>query len=203
MRGLCLIGVSAAGGGQKRIAVAAAAAAGRHVLTLLQGVKAAALHVGRDVGAAVLAGVVIATKASASIAEAGAAVIFKNCFILFFPFWFKSERSGWDAGSVSAIDTRRKQRISRFLPWPLPAIEMHRVVGRLKYDHHSNWRHDSHADDLPCLNRPQRGSATRRAYASSDKLRVILPHQVVLPTPLKGRIARTRWPDPVGVRDAG
>ncbi len=203
MRGLCLIGVSAAGGGQKRIAVAAAAAAGRHVLTLLQGVKAAALHVGRDVGAAVLAGVVIATKASASIAEAGAAVIFKNCFILFFPFWFKSERSGWDAGSVSAIDTRRKQRISRFLPWPLPAIEMHRVVGRLKYDHHSNWRHDSHADDLPCLNRPQRGSATRRAYTSSDKLRVILPHQVVLPTPLKGRIARTRWPDPVGVRDAG
>src|SRR5882757_7469460 len=203
MRGLCLIGVSAAGGGRKRIAVAAAAAAERHVLTLLQGVKAAALHVGRGVGAPVLAGVVIATKASASIAEAGAAVIFKNCFILFFPFWFKSERSGWDAGSVSAIDTRRKQRISRFLPWPLPAIEMHRVVGRLKYDHHSNWRHDSHADDLPCLNRPQRGSATRRAYTSSDKLRVILPHQVVLPTPLKGRIARTRWPDPVGVRDAG
>ncbi len=203
MRGLCLIGVSAAGGGQKRIAVAAAAAAGRHVLTLLQGVKAAALHVGRDVGAAVLAGVVIATKASASIAEAGAAAIFKNCFILFFPFWFKSERSGWDAGSISAIDTRRKQRISRFLPWPLPAIEMHRVAGRLKYDHHSNWRRDSHADDLPCLNRPQRGSATRRAYTSSDKLRVILPHQVVLPTPLKGRIARTRWPDPVGVRDAG
>jgi hypothetical protein len=203
MRRLCLIGVSAAGGGRKRIAVAAAAAAERHVLTLLQGVKAAALHVGRGVGAPVLAGVVIATKASASIAEAGAAVIFKNCFILFFPFWFKSERSGWDAGSVSAIDTRRKQRISRFLPWPLPAIEMHRVVGRLKYDHHSNWRHDSHADDLPCLNRPQRGSATRRAYASSDKLRVILPHQVVLPTPLKGRIARTRWPDPVGVRDAG
>jgi hypothetical protein len=80
---------------------------------------------------------------------------------------------------------------------------MHRVAGRLKYDHHSNWRHDSHADDLPCLNRPQRGSATRRAYTSSDKLRVILPHQVVLPTPLKGRIARTRWPDPVGVRDAG
>jgi hypothetical protein len=116
MRGLCLIGVSAAGGGQKRIAVAAAAAAGRHVLTLLQGVKAAALHVGRDVGAAVLAGVVMATKASASIAEAGAAAIFKNCFILFFPFWFKSERSGWDAGSISAIDTRRKQRISPLAP---------------------------------------------------------------------------------------
>ena len=35
-----------AGDGQKRIAVAAAAAAGRHVLTLLQGVKAAALHMG-------------------------------------------------------------------------------------------------------------------------------------------------------------
>ena len=56
MRGLCLISVSAAGDGQKRIAVATAAAAGRHVLTLLQGVKAAALHMGRDVGAAVLTG---------------------------------------------------------------------------------------------------------------------------------------------------
>jgi len=79
---------------------------------------------GRDVGAAVLAGVVIATKASASIAEAGAAAIFKNCFILFFPFWFKSERSGWDAGSVSAIDTTKKEG---FLPWPQLRIEMHRV----------------------------------------------------------------------------
>ena len=56
MRWLCLIGVSVGGGGQKRIAVAAATAAGGHVLTLLQGVKAAALHMGRDVGAAVLTG---------------------------------------------------------------------------------------------------------------------------------------------------
>jgi hypothetical protein len=63
-----------------------------------------------------LAGVVIATNANASIAEAGAAAIFKNGFILFFLFWFKSERPRWDAGSVSATDARRKQRLSPLAP---------------------------------------------------------------------------------------
>src|SRR5882757_8225021 len=199
MRELCSIGVSAAGGGQKRIAVAAIAAAGGHVLTSLQGVKAAALHMGPDVGAAVLTGArrcCHRDKASASIAE----VIFKNCFILFFPL---VQVRKTEVGCRERQRHRHDKEREGFLPWPLPRIEMHRVADILKYDHHSNWRHDSHADDPPCSNRPQRGSATRRAYTSSDKLRVILPHQVVLPTPLKGRIARTRWPDPVGVRDAG
>ena len=70
---------------------------------------------------------------------------------------------------------------------------MHRVAGILKYGHHSNWRHVSHADDLPCLNRPQRGSAARGANTSSDKLRVILPHRVVLPAPALR--AASRGPD--------
>ena len=63
-----------------------------------------------------LAGVVIATNASASIAEAGVAAIFKNGFILFFLFWFKSGRARWDAGSVSATDARKKQRLSPLAP---------------------------------------------------------------------------------------
>src|SRR6266576_5311964 len=148
MRGLCLIGVSAAGGGQKRIAVAAAAAAGGHVLTLLQGVKAAALHMGRDVGAAVLTGARRGChhdKASACIAE----VIFKNCFILFFPFGSSPKDRG-GMPEASAPSTQQKNA-KDFSPGPLPRIEMYRVADILKYDHHSNWRHDSHADDPPCL----------------------------------------------------
>src|SRR6266481_4266435 len=115
MRGLCLIGVSAAGGGQKRIAVGGAAAAGGHVPTLLQDVKAAALHLGCDVGAAVLTGArrcCHRDKASASLAE----VIFKNCFILFFPFGPSPKDRGGMPGASAPSTQQRKQRISPLAP---------------------------------------------------------------------------------------
>src|SRR5712691_1498870 len=117
MRGLCLIGVSAAGGGQKRIAVAAAAAAGGHVLTLLQAVKAAALHMGRDVGAAVLTGArrcCHRDKSQRQHRRGRRCGHLQKLFHLVLPVWFKSERPRWDAGSVSAIDTRKKD----FSPGP-------------------------------------------------------------------------------------
>src|SRR6266702_6611334 len=115
MRGLCLIGVSAAGGGQKRIAVAAAAATGGHVLTLLQGVKAAALHVGRDVGAAVLTGARRCCHRDKSQRQHRRRHL-QKLFHPVLPVWFKSERPRWDAGSGSAIDTRKKAK--DFSPGP-------------------------------------------------------------------------------------
>ena len=54
MRVLWLIGIDAADVGQEWIPIAIAAAAGGHCLTLRQGVETAALHMGRDVLAAIL-----------------------------------------------------------------------------------------------------------------------------------------------------
>ena len=53
------------------------------------------------------AGVAIATNASANSVVAGAAVNFKNCFILFFPVFGFSPEPTWDRGDVGAIDAEK------------------------------------------------------------------------------------------------
>jgi hypothetical protein len=50
-----------------------------------------------------IAGVVIATKASANNAEAGATVNFKSCFMLSFLCWLQPPQPTCDVGDAGAI----------------------------------------------------------------------------------------------------
>jgi hypothetical protein len=80
----------------------------------------------------------IAPNATANNAAAGAAVIFKSCFILFSLFLVTFRTSRWDAVACRAIDTEKSKGI---LCRALQGMEMHRVTRILKYGHHSLREH--------------------------------------------------------------
>src|SRR5882757_9060555 len=117
MRVLRLIGIGATAVAvvQERIAKTIAAAAGRHRLTLLHGVKAAALHVGRDVLAAILSRRrrrCHREKRQREKRSGRRNGHFQKLFHLLLSVLVSAPEPTWDVGYACAIGARKKQKNS-------------------------------------------------------------------------------------------